>query len=431
MEKRFISKRKKDRMQSHFKHTAIVLLVLGLLYFCAFILPNQNGAQDEQMLAMNSQDESFQYPFLIHMITPGETAQETRWRLISYGHYIYGYPFYVVSALAVLPLRLIYGVDPSSQIQITILVLRQLVSVLPMLLSAAILTYLVTRFRRVQLSAFIFIFLLTIPGVVRQNIWWWHPDALAILCVALTFFFLDCDSLRFGRHFLFAALFCGLAASIKSIGLFFGMAVAGYLLAGLFQKRITFRKAALAGFFFLLIMAGTYLITNPLLFWPEQRARIIQVHVDHNYFFTHGWADSDPYATGLAAWLPVITGWYASVPFLLFSLLSLVGLSFTSSYRRLALTFLAWIVPLSLYLIYVIAVKPDHYWMPVMLPLFTGGFMLIPYLWEKMHLSAGSSRVLFYGQALALAAVAFILTIQFLSQVQVGWELFMRAVNPI
>jgi hypothetical protein len=418
-------------MQSQTKLSALVLFILGLLYFAAFIFPNQNGADNEHMLAMNSQDESFQYPFLIHMVTPGKDAQETRWRIISYGHYIYGYPFYVASALAIAPLRIISGPDLAAQTSLILLTLRQLVSVLPMIFAAAILTYLVTRFRSAWLSGALFLFLLTIPGIVRQNIWWWHPDALAILSVMLTLFFLDRDRLRFGRYFLLAAFTCGMAASIKSIGVFFGVAVAGLLLIGLFQKRIRFGKAVLVGGLFLAIMAGTYLVTNPLLFWPEQRARIIQVHVDHNYFFPHGWADSDPYATGWSAWFPILTGWYANLSFLLFSLAALIGLSFTREGRRNALLFLAWIVPLSLYLVYFIAVKPDHYWMPVMLPLFTGGFMLIRFLWDKMHNSAAVSRWQFYGQMLALWAVVFILAIQFLSQVQVDWALFMRAVNPI
>ncbi|MHC1783017.1 MAG: hypothetical protein AB9891_09730 [Anaerolineaceae bacterium] len=418
-------------MPARQKPTALILFFLGLIYFAAFILPNQNGAQDEQMLAMNSQDEGFQYPFLMHMITPGKDARETRWRLISYGHYIYGYPFYVASALAVLPLNLAYGESLPTQTQTILLVLRQLISVLPMILSVGLLTYLVTRFRQAALSISMFAFLLTIPGVVRQNIWWWHPDGLSILCVTLTFFFLDRDRLRFGRSFLLAALFCGLAASIKSVGVFFGVAVGGYLLVGLLQKRIKFSRALVAGLLFVAVMAGTYLITNPLLFWPDQRARIIQVHVDHNYFFTHGWADSDPYATGLEAWLPIITGWYASLPFILFSLFSLGWVAVRAAEKRLPLFFLAWIIPLSAYLINFIAVKPDHYWLPVMLPLFSGGFMLISYLWERMKTNAASSRWWFYGQGLLVAVIVVFIASQFISQVQVDWELFYRAMNPI
>ena len=32
---------------------------------------------------------------------------------------------------------------------------------------------------------------------------------------------------------------------------------------------------------------------------------------------------------------------------------------------------LTWIIPFSIYLLYFVAVKPDHYWLPVMVPLFS------------------------------------------------------------
>jgi NADH:ubiquinone oxidoreductase subunit 6 (subunit J) len=66
-----------------------------------------------------------------------------------------------------------------------------------------------------------------------------------------------------------------------------------------------------------------------------------------------------------------------------------------------------------------------------MLPLFSGGFMLISYLWDRMKTNAGYSRWWFYGHGLLVAAVIVLLASQFVGQVQVGFELFMRAVNPI
>ena len=245
-----------------------VLIILGILIFFAYIPLNNKGAADDHQLSRNSVDESFQYPFLIHMITPGQTASETRWRLISYGHYIYGYPFYVASALAAAPIQMMYGAETESQVQLIVLVERQMVSVLPMLLAIGIFTYLATRFRSPVTSAAVFLFLCTIPGIVRQNIWWWHPDALTILCVALTFFFLDRDSSRFGRNFYLAAVFCGLAIGIKSIGVFFAPVIAYLLITGLIQKKITFKKALLVGFGFIGVMIASVFISNPLLFIP-------------------------------------------------------------------------------------------------------------------------------------------------------------------
>jgi hypothetical protein len=106
------------------------------------------------------------------------------------------------------------------------------------------------------------------------------------------------------------------------------------------------------------------------------------VHVDHNFFFTHGWADSDPYAVGWAAWEPVLSGWYAPYIGLFFALLSHWYNAFFGKIKEISRLFLAWIIPFSLYVIYIIAVKPDHYWMPVMIPLFAGIIPMAEFLWS-------------------------------------------------
>jgi hypothetical protein len=40
--------------------------------------------------------------------------------------------------------------------------------------------------------------MLSIRAVVRMNIQFWHPDALSVLAVVVTLFFLERDRLRFG-----------------------------------------------------------------------------------------------------------------------------------------------------------------------------------------------------------------------------------------
>ena len=406
------------------RKTIWILIFIGVAIFFAYFPLNNKGAPDAHELANNSVDESFQYPFLIHMITPGETAAETRWRIISYGHYIYGYPFYVASALVALPVQLIYGKTTPDQVQLIVLLERQFVSVLPMLLAIGIFTYLITRFRSVWGAVFVFLFLSTIPGIVRQNIWWWHPDALTILCVALTFLFLDRDQFRFGRNFLLAAIFCGLVTGIKSIGVFFAPVIAYLLIAGLVQKKITWKKAFLVGAGFVAVMIATIFISNPLLFIESARERIIQVHVDHNYFFTHGWADNDPYAVGWESWKPVLEGWYAPSAFLFFALVANCYNSFRGKCKEISRLFLAWILPFSIYVIYTIAVKPDHYWMPVMLPLFAGTFTTLDYFWtgflEERKSGSGKAVLFFTG----LAIISIFIAAQVWFNLHTSWGVY-------
>ncbi len=333
--------------------------------------------------------------------------------MLSYGHYIYGYPFYVASALVAAPIQITYGTETEQQVQLILLVERQFVSVFPMLLAIGIFTYLATRFRSPWISAAVFLFLSTIPGIVRQNIWWWHPDAITILSVALTFFFLDRDAGRFGRNFNLAAVFCGLATGIKTIGVFFAPVIAYILIVALIQKKITLKKATLVGLGFIAIMIATIFISNPLMFIPSALERIIQVHVDHNYFLTHGWADNDPYGVGWAAWQPVLDGWYAPFIFLFFALAAHWFNAFWGKIKEVSRMFLAWIIPYSLYVIYIIAVKPDHYWMPVMLPLFAGIIPAMEYFWSEFLKSRKDNS----GKALLYIAGVLITLIFLVSQV--------------
>ncbi|HEY9075527.1 MAG TPA: hypothetical protein VIO61_03215 [Anaerolineaceae bacterium] len=360
----------------------LILTLVGLLYFLLCAFPNSTGAADEHTLFINSGDESFQYPNLIRMVTPGKDAQETRFRWIAYGHYIYGYPFYLYSALVVLPLRWIFGDELVQHTQLILLTLRQLVSVLPMILGLGVLVYLQTRFKSLARSLILFIFLLAIPGVVRQNLWWWHPDALAFLFAMLTLFLLERDGLRFGRGFFLAAVACGLTTGTKIYGFFFFAAVGGYLLAGLILKRIRLGKAALYGALFMVILFATLVISNPLLLNDSARAKIFKVQADHNYLFTHGWEDDDPYATGITPWLPIWRRYYGQEAFLIFGLLSALAAAVWGRRKLLHWLVLAWVLPYSVYVIVMIAVKPDHYWLPVMLPLLSCSLSALWLPWE-------------------------------------------------
>jgi hypothetical protein len=330
----------------------------------------------------------------------------------------------VASALAAAPIEMIYGPATEQQVQMVVLVERQMVSVLPMLIAIGIFTYLATRFKSSVTSAAVFLFLNTIPGIVRQNIWWWHPDALTILCVALTFLFLDRDSFRFGRNFYIAAIFCGLAVGIKSIGVFFAPVIAYLLIMALVRKQISWKKAALSGAGFIAVMIASIFISNPLMFIPSAFERIIRIHVDHNYFFTHGWADNDPYGVGWESWQPVLNGWYGSFVFLGFALVAHAVNAGWGKMREISRQYLAWIIPYSLYVVYIIAVKPDHYWMPVMLPLFSGVIPLLAYLWEqfKAYRKLDPDKAFIFACATAVTAVILITQIVF--NLKASWGVY-------
>ena len=385
-----------------------VMSLIGLAYFAVFLLPNAYGARSEPILAESSGDEYVTYPVVVRILTLGKTFNDERANLFLYEDYHYGYPFYALSALTLLPVRLAYGAGFTQHLQLNLLLLRQIISLLPMLIAAGLLVFMQTRFESLWKSLVLFIFLLTIRGVVRNHIWWWHPDALAVLAVVLTLFFLDRDHLRLGVNFYLAAAFCGLAVAIKLLGLFFFLTVPAYLLAAWLSQHASLPRAALAGALFVLVMVGVTIGSNPFLFSKDQRARLVLIQTQKQVELSQGYTHDDPmyYSKGPQWWLSTLDKWYASplfLGFLFFSLLAGCIWGPRTFTNRLILT---WIVPYSIYLLYFVAVKPDHYWLPVMLPLFSSALAGWDILTQGQPLFGG--RVTWQKLAAGLIALALL-----------------------
>jgi hypothetical protein len=354
-----------------------VLLVLGILYFTLFIFPNATGARTPEMLQVFQVDEFAQYPNVIHMLTPGDTPIQTLRNFIIYLHYFYGYIFYFVSALFLLPLRLALGSRWTDHTPLLVDVLRQGVSVLPALVSVFLLTYMATGFRFWLRSLSIFILLLSVPALVENNLWW-HPDSLGLLLVVLIFFFLDRDRLRFGCNFFIAAAFCGVAVGTKYLGVFFALTILLYLTFGIACQKITWRRAALLAPGFVLVMAAAVVATNPLLLMPQERAALIHYQflqyqqtmsgiLVHNStpFFENG-----QYPAGMRIN-------YGDASFVLLAILAIVIGLLRSSTRLRASLMLVFMAPLS-YTIINAATRRAHYWLPVLIPLFSCLVFLFP-----------------------------------------------------
>src|SRR5450759_467636 len=279
-----------------------LLTVLCLLYFVCFIPPNSRGALDPGH--MISGDEGITYPYVVHMLEPATDIHDLWWRLIIYGDYHYGYPFYLASMLSLLPLRLLAGNSFFDHMQLNLLILRQVISVLPIIL---------------------------------------------------------------------AAVCCGLATAIKLEGFFFGLAIPGYLLAGIMQKKLSLRGSLLVGLGFVVLMSVTIVVSNPFLFYATQRDKLVRVQTEKQAELTNGYTHDAPagYQKGPAFWEWTLNRMYGPTPLLLLLAAGLAAGCIWGPNRAANRLLLAWGVPLSLYLFYFVAPKPDHYWLPVMLPLFS------------------------------------------------------------
>ena len=353
------------------KKVLLMLIGLGAAYFILFLFPNLTGAKDENMLTVFSVDEYAQYPHVLHMLTPGNTIMETVHNFLVYVHYFYGYPFYLLSALSILPLKLIYGATWTTHTQAIVTVMRQVVSVLPMLLAAGLLVFIRTRFQSYWKAAGLFLLILSIPGLVLNNLWW-HTDSLGVLFMVLVFFFLDRDDLRFGRNFFLAAAACGLATGIKYFGLYFFLAIPIYLVWGLVTHRINWKRTILFAGLFVAVMAAALMASNPLLLLPQERSEIIATQTLQFHQITYGMLlrDTQP----LFNWnnFPdVFRTFYGELLFILLALGGLViGLVY-SKRRWLEVLFLAWILPQT-YLVEFTGTKRVHYLLPVVVLVVAG-----------------------------------------------------------
>ena len=353
-----------------------ILTVLGLFYFLAYAPSNFLSDADGQFFI--DSDEAVIYPDVATVLVSQDTFDAAVHNVVESWPWWYGYPYVPISAVVLIIPRLIFGNEFIQQIQLNIFLLRQFVSILPMILALFILVYLVTRFKSVAWSVFLFIFLLLIPGVVKYNYRFWHPDGIILLLVVLTFYFLQKDGLRFRRFFYLAAVTCGLATAIKLFGLFFVLTIGGYLLAGLLQRILNFRKMVLAGLSFLLLMVATIIISSPSLMAPYLVRGALQSWQGKNAEMTYGYNEPDPtgdYQTGLPTWLRFFELHYMKSYFFYFSCFAFLAGSIWGSQTYLNRILLTWSLVIGGYLVYFVAVKSYHYLIPLMVPLHAGVFL--------------------------------------------------------
>jgi hypothetical protein len=336
-------------------------------------LPNAVGAKDLSMVSVFEPDEVVQYRPTIRMLTAGDNLRRNVREFFAYKHYFYGYPFFLFSAIfGLLPLKLTVGLGG---IQWNYLMLRQIISVLPMLAALLMLVYLQTKNKNYFHSIPLLVFLLFIPAVVKNNTWW-HPDSLVIMFITLTFFFFVRDDFNFNINFYLAAIACGLSIGTKLIGLFFFLAVPIYILWGIKIKRIDLSRAFKLALSFVAIMVVTFIISNPFLLIPSERAFALRVQKRQAEAMAFGWHVA--YEKGPLAWLPVIKEYYGSILFVLFSIFTLGMGVYRRSNRLFNVLIVFWAVPFALYVLFTIVIRPSHFLLPIALPVYSSLIYAFP-----------------------------------------------------
>ena len=329
---------------------------------------------------MSGGDENITYPYIEWMLRFTGKPEEWIYGLIVYEDYHYGYPFYFLSALVVLPVRLIFGPNFGEQTLINMVLLRQMISSLPMLTGLMLLVWMSTRFRSLWKSLILYLLLLSIPNAAFYNIRFWHPDGLVVLAVVFTLLFLSQDRYRLGWNFYAAAITCGLASAIKLYGFFFVLTILVYLLACRIDGKVSWRRLVTSAVLFIMAMIVTILLANPFLGVPSARQRLIQIQSEKSGEITAGYNQPDPehvYRLGLGAWIPFLEKGFGPPAYLVFLVFSLAISSLWGKQRLNHALVLSWFLVNAFYLINFSAVKSQHYWLPAMLPLYGAALNLV------------------------------------------------------
>jgi len=400
------------------RETLIIMAVIGALYFLAFVPINY--LRDKNTHFDLHPDEGVIYPDVVKVLVWQGSFDATVHNVLDGWQWWYGYPYLPMSAFVLVIPRLIYGETFGQNVQLNIFLLRQFISVLPMILSLFLLVYLVTRFENKLLSISMFVFLLFVPGVVKYNVQFWHPDGIIVLLTVMTFYFLEKDQLRFRSNFYLAAVTCALSLAIKLFGAFFVLAIAGYLLAGWLQKVLTFRKMLLAGLGFLLVMVGAIVISSPTYLVPYAVRTALGTWVSQQNALLQGYDIPDPagvYQTGLANSLHFFSIYYMKNHVFFLSVASLVFGSFWGTRKFLSRIILSWCVVIGFFLINFAAMKSVHYMLPLMIPLYSGLFLL-PFISQPVDQSDASLFITKpLTQKLLWGLLIIVIVIQFISNV--------------
>jgi hypothetical protein len=361
------------------RRTFRILFFIGLLYFLAFIPLNISKGNEYKGGNFSGIDEVVEYPAIIRSLTPVEDFGTTVYRVLIDESIVYGHSFISISAVSLTIPRLIFGTGFGEKEVLNLLLLRQLINVLPVVLSLYLLTWIITRFKSTWQAVALFIFLLLIPGVVTFNIRFYHPDGLLLFFIILTFFFLQRDELRLGNNFYLAAFACGMAAAIKLWGFFFFLAIALYLVIALVKKYADFGKMVRSGVGFIVVMVMTIFISTPGLMIPSVAKFTINTLASEQTARIEGNQSPDPegvYEKGLTNWMKYFQMYYIREYYFYFCFTSLLITAFIGSRKQLTGLLLAWCLVTAIYLVYFVAIKSYWYMLPLMVPLYAAPFLL-------------------------------------------------------
>lgn len=352
------------------KWVILSLTIITIAAFVLFIFPNKAGSENEAMVSIFEPDEYATYTVVERMTAPKPDRPSFIQHYFQYNFYHYGFPYFSISSLPVFIARWTNQFENTPLLMAS---LRQFVNVLPSLIAILILVYMQDQFSSYK-SILLYLILLTIPAIVSNNMWW-HPDGLVLLLSVLTLFFLWKDDQTFRKNFYVAAIFAGILTATKLIGVFFLAALVPILLIQVKQKKQKFVEAVGYWALFALIMAVSFLISNPFLFSINGISRY--AFTLYNEFAEVSKGYDLVYVKGFAAAWKGMQPFYGTLPFFLANVFSFFLGFRQKAKRNLSILYLCWLLPLTFTVLFTTHFK-YQYWLPAAIPAFSMLYMLFP-----------------------------------------------------
>ncbi len=341
----------------------IILILISIIAFVIFAIPNARASENKAMVQMFEPDEAAPLDPMLAMIRPANSLYEGLHNFVFYEYYFYGFPYFASSALSILPLR---WLDRLADLSLVMLTLRQVISVLPMLIALLILVYMQDGFKTYR-SILLYIFLLSVPAII-QNGFWWHPDGLVLLLSVLVIFFVWRDEQRFGWRFFLTAVLIGILTATKMVGLYFFLMIAIVLVWGLVQKKLTWKKAIGYAIAYIAILAVSYVLANPFLLSKWGRLEFWNIFRLQSDVLSQGYGIT--YEKGITGAWELMRTYYGEFIFILIAILTPILAIIQKKRTYLNTLLLAWFIPLTVYILFFSHFK-YQYWLPVALPLFS------------------------------------------------------------
>jgi len=388
-------------MAKHSKWVKVTLIIITIVIFFIFLIPNSRASENIAMVSMFEPDEGIMIPVIRRMLEPKGNFKYFLIHFVLYEYYYYGFPFFALSGVATLPFQLADQMDNIPWIMAT---LRQVVSVLPMLIALLLLVDLHDRFRTYR-SIVLFFFLLVVPAVVKNG-FWWHPDGLVLLLSVLVLYFLYRDDHKLGWRFVTAAFFCGVLTATKLVGFYFFLAVGLTIVWSLVKKRVSWKKAILMSVVFLIVMAVAYVIANPFMIFEAHRELYFKTIRKQSTLLSQGYGIF--YKKGLINVWPLMHRYYGEAVFLIVTIGMTIWNILKKENRFLHALILTWFIPLTVSVLTFSHFK-YQYWLPVAIPLFANWVTVLPENKEVFKIDSKLIRKIFRVSFLLIFFIQFIL----------------------